>query len=130
MSSSTAVRVLILDDEIQAALSLRILLEDHEFEARETIRISEFRSALSESHWDVAIVDVMLPHKGRLEPVGLDIARTIHKDYPEVRVLLTSAWTSLGDEIKRCAAEIGASVVFKPIESKKFLREIRALMER
>ena len=121
-------RVAVLDDELDAALPIRALLEASGFSAKEFILVDRFESALEErDDWDAVIIDVFLPAEdGTLKPLGLDLARKIHSEHPNWPIVLISAWADAAKEIEECALQIDGKVAWKPIDSRELVESLNS----
>lgn len=126
---ATKKRVLILDDELDVAYPLQLLLEGHGFEAEATISVTDFEERFERKSWDAILLDVYLPTKSGGKPIGIDIAQRIRKDRPGLPIVLISG-CSRSAEIKMCAEEIGATVVWKPFKmGREVIEAISSLIE-
>jgi len=77
-------RVLIVDDEILIASSLKVFLEDEGIEAMCAVSGEEAIDILKNSqHFDVCIIDMRLPGMD-----GNDTIRKISADYPQMRFII------------------------------------------
>lgn len=124
-------KVLILDDQLEVAVPLQTVLEDHGFDANATIKVSEFDKNLAQASWDAVVIDVYLPTKSGNKPIGLDIARRISKDRPRLAIVLISGWLTSKTEIDQCVGEIGARLVWKPFGTGgEIIEAISSLIER
>ena len=117
-------RVLIVEDEVRLAETLRDLLELEHY----TADISHdgesgLDNALSDIY-DLVILDVMLPKKD-----GFSILRELRKAEKTVPVLMLSARSDLSDRVE--GLDCGADYYLtKPFEPKELLACIRALTRR
>ena len=90
MATSTPTRVVIADDDVLLREGLASLLERASYEviglAESGPRLLEL---VDEQEPDLAIIDIRMPPNHATE--GLDAARTIHAEHPEVAILVLSA---------------------------------------
>ena len=117
-------RVLIVEDEIRLAETLRDLL-DTEHYAADVCHDGEsgLDNALSDIY-DLVILDVMLPKKD-----GFSVLRALRQEGKTVPVLMLSARSELSDRVE--GLDCGADYYLtKPFEPKELLACIRALTRR
>lgn len=123
-------KVLILDDDVSVAVPLQAVLEDHGFEAKATVFVSDFEKTLARENWDAAVLDVYHPTERGVRPIGLDIARQIRKYRQRFPIAIISSWTTSKAETVACADEIGAKVVWKPLGTgREVIEAISSLIE-
>lgn len=83
--------VLVVDDERDLADLAGALLASHGFEVRVAYSAAQALGLLgTEPDIDALFSDIMMPGM-----TGLQLAATVHGLYPNVRVVLTSGYTSL-----------------------------------
>ena len=117
-------RVLIVEDEVRLAETLRDLL-DTEHYAADVCHDGEsgLDNALSDIY-DLVILDVMLPKKD-----GFSVLRALRQEWKTVPVLMLSARSELSDRVE--GLDCGADYYLtKPFEPKELLACIRALTRR
>ena len=117
-------RVLIVEDEVRLAETLRDLL-DTEHYAADVCHDGEsgLDNALSDIY-DLVILDVMLPKKD-----GFSVLRALRQEGKTVPVLMLSARSELSDRVEGldCGADYSLS---KPFEPKELLACVRMLTRR
>ena len=117
-------RVLIVEDEVRLAETLRDLL-DTEHYAADVCHDGEsgLDNALSDIY-DLVILDVMLPKKD-----GFSVLRALRQEGKTVPVLMLSARSELSDRVEGldCGAEY---YLTKPFEPKELLACVRMLTRR
>ena len=96
-------RVLIVDDEQNVRRTLAIGLRLSGFEVEEAGCSESAMTILEEGHFEVALVDLMLP-----EINGLDLARWIRGRCPSTSVILMSGYHLSERQIERADAGISA----------------------
>lgn len=89
-------KVLVVDDEVNQARALEIGLRLEGFDVVSAHEAETALRCLEKDPVDVAIVDLMLPGRN-----GIELARELHTLYPEMRVLLTSAYHLSRQQIVR-----------------------------
>ena len=117
-------RVLIVEDEVRLAETLRDLL-DTEHYAADVCHDGEsgLDNALSDIY-DLVILDVMLPKKD-----GFSVLRALRQEGKTVPVLMLSARSELSDRVE--GLDCGADYYLtKPFEPKKLLACVRMLTRR
>lgn len=80
-------KILVVDDERGQRRSLAIALRSEGFQVTEAGTSEEAIEHLSNSCFDAALVDVVMPGMN-----GLELARKVHDDHPGVKVILISAY--------------------------------------
>ena len=117
-------RVLIVEDEVRLAETLRDLL-DTEHYAADVCHDGEsgLDNALSDIY-DLVILDVMLPKKD-----GFSVLRALRQEGKTVPVLMLSARSELSDRVE--GLDCGADYYLtKPFEPKELLACVRMLTRR
>jgi CheY-like chemotaxis protein len=104
--SEVAARILIVDDEENQRRALSIALGLEGFVVEEAADGEEAMRRLEGGHFDLAIVDLMMPGIN-----GLDLARRLRFRWPNLRVVLTSAYHLSERQLAR--ADVGA-IAFVP----------------
>jgi DNA-binding response OmpR family regulator len=124
MATKEAKRVLVVEDDRSISLGLRMNLEDEGLD----VSIAEdgetgLERARSE-HWDLMILDVMLP---RLN--GYELLCTLRSEHIDIPVLILSARTAEVDRIM--GLDLGADdYVTKPFSVGELLARVRAALRR
>lgn len=111
--------VLVVDDDAQACLTLRALLEE-EFEVSSAGSVDQARQCMAARSFDVVVTDFQFPGEN-----GLGLLRTVTDQHPTtVRILLTGH----GDlPTVKTAKErkLVTHVLLKPYDPKDLLRWVR-----
>lgn len=117
-------KVLIIEDEILLANSLKALLESKGFEV-ETVYDGETGTEYAElGIYDLLILDVMMPKMN-----GYEVARTVRARRCSTPILMLTAKSELEDRIEGLNA--GADYYLtKPFDSRELLACINALLRR
>ena len=117
-------KVLIIEDEILLANSLKALLESKGFEV-DAVHDGETGTEYAElGIYDLLILDVMMPKMN-----GYEVARTVRAKRCSTPVLMLTAKSELEDRIKGLNA--GADYYLtKPFDSRELLACINALLRR
>jgi two-component system OmpR family response regulator len=115
--------VLVVDDDREIRSLLRDYLEKNGFQATAVADGDETRRTMARVHFDLIVLDLMLPKQS-----GLEIARELRQrsDIPIIML------TALGEEIDRVVGlEVGADdYLAKPFSPRELLGRIRAVLRR
>lgn len=117
----TPLRILVVDDDRNHADSLGELfvLEGHHVEV--AYSGEEGIAAYDRSHFDLGIMDVMMPGKD-----GVESFLEIRRHHPKARIYMMSGYSV--EHLLRLAADNGAlGLLSKPIEPKKLLEVLEAV---
>lgn len=122
--AETAPRLLLVDDDARLRELLLRYLQSQGFEVRGVGDGAQMRQALDRGHYDLIVLDLMLPGED-----GLDICRRLRGQGDTTPVVML---TAKGDEIDRIVGlEIGADdYVPKPVNPRELLARIRAVLRR
>lgn len=113
-------RILIVDDEANHRLTLSIHLRSVGFEIVEAADGAEALERLGETDISLVVVDLMMPGIS-----GLELTRQLRLRWPEMPVVLTSAYHLSRDQLER--AGVGAvGFVPKPYDADEMVRFVRA----
>jgi two-component system OmpR family response regulator len=115
--------ILVVDDDREIRNLLRDYLEKSGFQATAVPDGDEARRVLARAHFDLIVLDLMLPKQS-----GLEIAREIRQRSDVPIIMLTA----LGEEIDRVVGlEVGADdYLAKPFSPRELLSRIRAVLRR
>jgi CheY-like chemotaxis protein len=117
MPSST--RILIVDDQEAQRKTLSIALRLDGFDVACAACATDALESLSDGHFDLALVDLMMPGIN-----GLELARQLRTLFPTVKVVLTSAYHLSERQLRR--AECGAvGFVPKPYQMSELVDFLR-----
>ena len=116
-------RILLIDDDERLAAPLATYFARVEFELDAATRPSEGLAKLRSSHYDAAILDVMLP-----EMDGFELCRTIRRESDIPIVMLTAR----GEVMDRVVGlELGADDYLpKPFEPRELLARLQTVLRR
>lgn len=117
-------RLLLVDDDDRLRALLLRYLDEQGFEVRGAADGVQMRQMLDRGHYDLIVLDLMLPGDD-----GLEICRTLRGRGDTTPVLML---TAKGDEIDRIIGlEIGADDYLpKPVNPRELLARIRAILRR
>ncbi len=117
-------RILIIEDEVKVAESIRRGLEDNQYEAAIAFDGAIGRSMALSNPYDAVILDLNLPAIN-----GFEVCKAIRAANPKVPILMLTALGSLQN--KETGFEAGADdYLVKPFEFKELLLRLRALLKR
>lgn len=119
-----AARILLVDDDARLRELLTRYLETQGFAVKGVGDGAQIRQALDRGHYDLIVLDLMLPGEG-----GLEICRRLRGQGDAIPVVML---TAKGDEIDRIVGlEIGADDYLpKPVNPRELLARIRAVLRR
>ncbi len=116
-------RVLVVDDEKLIRWSLREKLEEAKFLVEEAGTGQAAINALAASDFDLMILDHKLP-----DILGLDVLARVHKDHPDLAVVVMTAYGTIEDAVK--AMRLGAfDFLTKPVDSEQLMLVVKKSLE-
>ncbi len=120
----TTARLLLVDDDVRLRELLARYLEIQGFSVKGAGDASQMRQALDRGHYDLIVLDLMLPGES-----GLDICRRLRGQGDGTPIVML---TAKGDEIDRIVGlEIGADDYLpKPVNPRELLARIRSVLRR
>jgi two-component system, OmpR family, phosphate regulon response regulator OmpR len=120
----TSPRLLLVDDDVRLRELLQRYLQSQGFDARGVGDAVQLRQALDRGHFDLIVLDLMLPGEN-----GLEICRRLRGQGDATPIVML---TAKGDEIDRIVGlEIGADdYVPKPVNPRELLARIRSVLRR
>ncbi|WP_404447182.1 response regulator transcription factor [Sutcliffiella horikoshii] len=112
--------ILIIEDEKKIARVLQLELEHEGYETDAAFTGTSGLEKFKEQHWDLVLLDVMLP-----ELSGLEVLRRIRSTDTSTPVILLTARNSIPDKVS--GLDLGANdYVTKPFEIEELLARVRA----
>ncbi len=119
--------ILIIDDEPQVRLMLRMKLEDHGYEVKDADDGSTGLRLYREDPTDLIITDLIMPEKEGIETIS-----QVKSEFPDVKIIAISGGGRFGPEgYLDIAKGIGAERTFsKPIELTELLKAVEELIGR
>src|SRR6201987_412258 len=116
-------RVLVVDDELSVRESVGYALEQEGFDVTLAANGEEAEGQISDDHFDLLILDIMMPGKS-----GLDICREVRAHSPVPIILLTAKDAEVD---KVVGLEVGADdYVTRPFSVRELLGRVRAQLRR
>lgn len=117
-------KVLLVEDEIKVAAFIKQGLEEIGYEVDMTHDGLKGKKLSHDNHYDLLILDVMLPNKS-----GLEICSEVRKFNKDVPILMLTALGTTDDKVN--GLEAGADdYLVKPFHFKEFLARVKALTRR
>ncbi len=114
-------RILLVDDELAILLTLKAILEMHNFEVETAASAKEAEKKLNAAEFEMVITDMKMEH----ETAGYDVIRAARAvSYNPATAILT-AFPTLGSEWKARGAQ---QLLVKPVNTQDLLRQIEALL--
>jgi len=118
-----ASRILVVDDESSVRESVGYALEQEGFEVTLATDGEDAEGKLTDNHYDLLILDIMMPGKS-----GLDICREVRSRSPVPIILLTAKDAEVD---KVVGLEVGADdYVVKPFSPRELVARVRAILRR
>jgi OmpR family response regulator RpaB len=116
-------RLLLIDDDERLGAPLAAYFKRHDIELQHATRPSAGLALLRSGHFDVAILDVMLP-----EMDGFDLCRTIRRE-SRIPIIMLTARGEVMDRV--VGLELGADDYLpKPFEPRELLARIQTILRR
>ena len=117
-------RLVVIDDEVNAAAALETLLKEDGYEVARAHDARSGLSLLEKTEPDVVLTDLRMPGMD-----GLELLARIKEIRPETMVILMTAYGTVKTAVK--AMKLGAEdYLSKPIDRTLLLRTVREHLER
>ncbi|MBD0256808.1 MAG: response regulator transcription factor [Cytophagales bacterium] len=117
-------RILIIEDEVKVAQSIKRGLEDNQYEADIAFDGAIGKRMATDTPFDAIILDLNLPVTN-----GFEVCKAVRATNPKVPILMLTALGSLQN--KETGFEAGADdYLVKPFEFKELLLRLKALLKR
>jgi DNA-binding response OmpR family regulator len=114
-------RILLVDDELAILLTLKTILEIHNFEVETAASAKEAISKLKGNTFHMVITDMKMEH----DKAGYDVIRAAKKTDYNPAVAILTAYPLLGGDWKTQGAN---SMLVKPMNTDDLLRRIEVLL--
>ena len=114
-------RILLVDDELAILLTLKTILEIHNFEVETAASAKEAISKLKGNTYHMVITDMKMEH----DKAGYDVIRAAKKTDYNPAVAILTAYPLLGGDWKTQGAN---SMLVKPMNTDDLLRRIEVLL--
>jgi CheY-like chemotaxis protein len=118
-------RILIADDNAEVREAIRVMLEEAGLEVVEAKDGKEALGELRSRRVDLVLCDVFMP-----DVDGLEVIRTLRKEFPQLKVVAMSGGGSKGlSDVLPIAMRLGAAeVLYKPFDQSRLLKSILQLL--
>jgi CheY-like chemotaxis protein len=119
-------RILLVDDNEDALLATRLLLEHEGYEVTATSAGDAALAAYRAQPFDLVITDLLMPDMD-----GVELLAALHSDFPEAKVLVISGITSrpTNADYMFAVRQAGAlDTLSKPFEVPELLAKVEALL--
>jgi len=124
VSSDTAARILVIDDEAAIRESLEVLLTLEGYSVQLTIDGEDGLRALDQDNYDLVLLDLALPGQS-----GMELLPQIKERQPALPVIMITAYGTVDNVVE--AIQNGAdNFVQKPWDNEKLLADIRVAIAR
>jgi len=122
------VKILVVDDIPEYLDIFEIMLPD-EYIVDRALSLEEAMNKIENSPPDIAIVDVRLNEEDEANKEGLELLRWIKKNYPEIAVIMISAYKEF--EFRVESLENGAEYfIEKPVNPQVIVERIKEILEK
>lgn len=117
----TGARILVIDDNAEARLLLKDILEDRGFEIFEAVDGQEALEVLERTLIHLAIVDLDMPRMN-----GLEFTKRAKADYPQLPVIMVTAYSQFYSPADILASGVDAFLQ-KPLDLSRLMKAIEQL---
>jgi len=126
--TSKATKLLVVDDDARLRGLLEKFLTEHGYGVDSAKDAAEARTKLKRSHYDLIVLDVMMPGES-----GTELAQKLREegteDYTDIPILMLTALSEVDDRI--AGLECGADDYLpKPFEPRELVLRIQRILER
>ena len=115
-------RILLVDDELAILLTLKAILEMHNFEVDTAASAKEAEKKLNGAEFDMVITDMRMEH----ETAGYDVIRAARAVAYNPATAILTAYPALGTDWKARGAQ---QLLVKPVNTQDLLRQLETLLE-
>jgi len=122
--SGAGARILVIDDEAGIRESLEVLLTLEGYSVEMAIDGEKGLEMLAQNSYDLVLLDLAMPGQS-----GLELLPQIHESYPELPVVMITAYGTVDNVVEaiRAGAE---NFVQKPWDNEKLMADIRSAIAR
>lgn len=114
-------RILLVDDELAILLTLKAILEMHDFEVETAASAKEAEQKLERATYHMVITDM----KMEKDTSGYDVIRASKRQTYNPATAILTAYPTLGTDWQSQGAQ---SLLVKPVGTEALLRQIEALL--
>ncbi|MCB9089697.1 MAG: sigma-54-dependent Fis family transcriptional regulator [Calditrichae bacterium] len=116
-------KVLIIEDDINTLHGLGEILEDENFNISKAKNAKQALKEIENGDFDVVLMDYLLPDRD-----GLDLSREVLKDYPEIKIIMMTAFGTVKNAVN--AMKMGIyDYLTKPINLDELLIILRRAIQ-
>jgi DNA-binding response OmpR family regulator len=120
-------RILLVDDDLAILLTLKAVLELHEFEVDTASTSAEAFNRLQSGVYQMVISDLRM----ETEEAGLEVLRTARRQLYNPATALLTAYPPAGNcGVQDNWRSHSDSVLIKPLGTKEFLRQVESILAR
>ena len=119
-------RILVIDDDDNVRLSVKLALEDADYEVDEAADGAEGMRRLRSQPVDLVITDIFMPEKEGLETID-----ELKRDFPQIKIIAISGGGSMDpQEYLQIARKLGADrSLLKPFDIDLLVKTADELLE-
>ena len=121
-------QILIIDDNAAVATALEVLFSLHDIEARHALSPEQGLAMLAEQEFDLVIQDMNFTADTTSGEEGQQLFRQIRASWPDLPVILLTAWTHLDSAVELVKAG-AADYLAKPWDDGRLLTTVNNLLE-
>ncbi len=115
-------KILLVDDEPNIRLLYKVLLNEEGYEVSEAGSGKESFDILRREPIDLVVLDIKLRSES-----GLDVLQNLTKEFPNLPVVLCTAYTSFQDDYISWLAE---AYIVKSSDTEEFIKEIKRVINK
>lgn len=115
--------VLVVDDESAVLFTYRLLLEQQGYQVTAVASSALAREALNKHKFDLLLCDLSLEENHN----GFEVIGYARERLPHIACVLLTGYASV--EAAQKAADLGVTVLYKPIDVQEFLTTIPAVLK-
>lgn len=115
--------VLVVDDESSVLFTYKLLLEQQGYEVSAVPSAALAEKELEKTKFDLLLCDLSLEENHN----GFEVIEFARRQTPDIPCVLLTGYASV--EAAQKAAEMGVTVLYKPIDIQEFLTTIPAVMK-
>ena len=114
-------RILLVDDDLAVLLTLKAVLELHDFEVETASSSAEARARMASGIYQMVISDLRM----ETEEAGLEVIRMARRQAYDPATALLTAYPPSGED---WAGESSGSLLIKPLGTADLVRQVEALL--
>jgi len=115
-------KILIVDDEVSIAKTVKLILETEGFETKAVFSGEDCLKKIEEEPFDLVLLDIMMPKMN-----GWQVVEEIRKKHPTLKVAFLTV-IKYSDAVKEKLEKSGLSeCISKPFENEDLVRRVKAI---